>query len=111
MTRAKQILKNYFYLLMALTIVAGTSAYKAVNVQTGQWYEVVTNDPNDQDDDVVGTTTPNPTQDGECINPTRQRRCSIRITHSNPSFNPQGMTIEEVEDAGGTIAETLYWDE
>ncbi len=93
-----QTIKNNFFLLFAIAIAIGTLSFKAATKSAivTQWHLISSNGANQQQD-VVGAATSNPTLGGECESEPEQIRCAVELSYDE-SYNPVGNTVQQVED-------------
>ena len=90
-------IKINFFALALVAIAIGTLSFKAATKSAiiTQWHLISSNGANQQQD-VVGASTSNPTLGGECESEPEQIRCAVELSYDE-SYNPVGNTVQQVE--------------
>jgi hypothetical protein len=93
-----------FFAVAAVAIALGTMSFKNYNAKAEitRWHLISVNGANQQAD-VVGMITSDPTEGGECGALEESIRCAVQLTYDD-SYNPVGNTVAQVESASGNQA-------
>lgn len=98
----KKVVKVNFMLVLAAMFTFGFMSFKLVHrhAPSNQWHTIAFNDPDDEDDDVIGGTINQPDEEIEDCSTlsSDEYRCAIRLTYDPMLFNPEGSTVSEAAD-------------
>jgi len=104
-------IKNYAMALVALVIATGSvtlMSFNKINEQKTamQWYEV-TPHPSNPDQDEIGESIPDPTENGVCSTTKTKDRCAVQLDLTNASETPS--TIEDaLADPNITVGQSTF---
>lgn len=96
--------KFNFFAAIGMVVALGTVAFTApVSFSETNWYSVTPHSSN-PDLDVIGSISPDPFENGDCISTTPTQRCAIQLTLDSPGDKPS--TVGEAEQNGQAGAST-----